>query len=33
MVGNAFFEGNFKAGVKSGKGKFYFDDGMYEGLF
>jgi hypothetical protein len=33
MLNNAFYEGNFIKGVKSGKGKLYFDEGMFEGQF
>lgn len=33
MPQNCFYEGNFVGGEKSGKGKYYFEEGMYEGLF
>jgi hypothetical protein len=33
MANNTFYEGSFASGAKAGKGKFYFEEGMYEGLF
>jgi len=33
MANNTFYEGSFVNGAKAGKGKFYFEEGMYEGLF
>ena len=33
MSDGSFYEGEFKDGLKCGKGKYYFDGGMYEGGF
>ncbi len=29
MSDNSYYEGHFMKGEKTGKGKYYFDDGMY----
>ena len=33
MGNNTYYEGQMVNGVKTGKGKFYFEEGMYEGQF
>lgn len=33
MSDGSYYEGNFVKGDKNGKGKYYFEDGMYEGGF
>jgi len=33
MSDGSYYEGSFVKGEKSGKGKYYFDEGMYEGHF
>ena len=33
MTDGSFYEGEFIEGVKEGRGKLYFDGGMYEGGF
>ena len=33
MADGTFYEGQFKGGNKTGKGKYFFENNMYEGHF